>query len=122
MSAPYDCDRDEPFAPERRTSCPDCGREHYTDSGATCEGCRALGSAPGSCPREDCEGKMRWAYKEPRVAECADCDARYKVETLRTLELGRLVERIVAESRTGSPEEVGRIILAQGRASLRRVS
>jgi hypothetical protein len=118
----YDLDREEltPCAPERRTSCPECDREHYTDAGDTCSDCASLGGAPGACPREDCAGGLRWT--DPRVAECRECDARYTVETLRTLELGRLVVALVRETERGSPEEVGRIILAEGRTSLRRVS
>ena len=67
---------------------------------------------------------MRWRQDEEArtYAVCLGCDTIYPLATVRTYRLGQLVERIVAESRTGSPEEVGRIILAQGRASMRRVS
>ncbi len=120
----YDMDIDElrPAAPEYRTNCTECGREHWTDAGHECEGCRALNSRPGTCLQEGCSGKLAWAYKAPRVAECQECDARFTVETLRTLALGELVKRVIAETKTGSAAEVGAFLLREGRASLRRVS
>lgn len=125
MSDDYDMDCDElgRFAPERRESCTECGREHFTDEpGHDCEGCRALGSRPGACLVAGCTGKLEWAHKDPRVAECQECDERFTVETLRTLALGELVKRVIAETKTGSATEVGAFLLRHGRASLRRLA
>lgn len=118
----YDMDGDElrPSKPERRTNCPECDREHYTDAGDTCSDCAALGGAPGKCLLDGCGGSLRWT--DPRIAECRDCDARYTVETLRTLALGELIKRVIAETKTGSQAEVGALLLREARASLRRVS
>lgn len=118
-----DCDELRAFKPERPACCPDCDRSHMTDAASdSCEGCRALGSRPGTCPREDCTGRLAWAYSEPRVAECRGCDARFTVETLRTLELGKLICRVIAETKTGSQAEVGELLLREARASLRRLA
>lgn len=124
MTHDYDMDSDElRFAkPEYRTNCPDCGREHYTDAGHHCEGCRALGSQPGACLVDGCSGKLAWSRSDPRVAECQECDELFSLETLRTLALGELVKRVIAETKTGSAAEVGAFLLREGRASLRRVS
>lgn len=126
MTHDYDMDCDElgRFEPERRDNCVECGREFWTDASedSACEGCRALGERPGKCLVDGCSGKLAWAYKAPRVAECQECDERFSVETLRTLSLGRLICRVIAETKTGSQAEVGALLLREARASLRRVS
>lgn len=118
-----DCDELGRFAPERRESCLECGREFYTDASedSACDGCRALGSRPGACLVDGCTGKLAWSHK-PRVAECQECDELFSVETLRTLALGELIKRVIAETKSGSQSEVGALLLREARASLRRVS
>lgn len=109
---------------ERLQRCPECGREWYgPENSDQCPECHEAGGGPLPCFQ--CGHPCRWVekgafYRGP-VAECSSCDQQYPLETVRTHRLGKLVERLVAESRTGSAEEVGRMILAAGRSSLRRV-
>lgn len=108
--------------PPRLLVCFECHRDYLGHVGPRnrCQGCKALGSGPGECLRSDCGADLRWSEDE-RVAECPECLARYKLETLRTLALGELVKRVIAETKTGSAAEVGAFLLREGRASLRRV-
>lgn len=116
----YDLDLDEltPAPREARKDCTECGREWRGPlSEIECPDCHSAGGRPGTCFQ--CGGPMRWVVGHE--AECSGCDARYPLAAIRTYRLGQLVERLVAESRTGSAEEVGRMILAAGRPALRRV-
>lgn len=106
--------------------CSECRREFHgpaylvTTTDVQCEQCHAASGGPGACFQ--CGKPMGWS--NDGLAECngkGGCDAVYPLETVRTYRLGQLVERLVKESVSGSAEEVGRMILAAGRTSLRRV-
>ncbi len=111
---------------EIRQNCASCGREWHGPAANECDDCRRAGGSPSRCFQ--CNGAMLWksggSYvgAGATVAECGECDAQYPLERMRTFHLGQLVERIVAETVTGSAAEVGALILRAGRASLRRVS
>lgn len=117
-------DLEDDYTPEPlcvgNAGCISCGRDWSGPAADECPECHAASGGPGACFQ--CGQPMGW--NRTGIAECSGkggCDAQYPLETVRTYRLGELVERLVAESRTGSTEEVGRMILAAGRTSLRRV-
>lgn len=110
---------DYPEADSSTQRCTECRREWHGPEANECPDCYSAGGRPVPC--FSCQSPMSWV--PGREAECSGCDARYSLETIRTYRLGQLVERLAVESsKNGTAEEVGKMILAHGRAALRRLA